>query len=221
MRNEIINMLEEKVDEVYVYFQNKLGIKFGDISPGQLYRQDGLIVNLAKCIEEVLNDERKNNMTAQDRMKMIDKKIENDNARELTEKLKKERETNECMEKIKALKDRIKDLLEVAWYAIDNGIRLDGGGHFSGGHEGYDTGLFFSNGWSHIVGIKNRQFLGITKGGACGNVDFYTDGIQIFGYDTIAKTSVDPLLNDMKYFLSRFDELETSLYKYIEDKCKK
>lgn len=219
MRNEIIDMLEEKVDEVYLHFQEKLDIKVGDITPPQLIRQSSLIYDLAKEIEGVLNDERKMNMTVQDRMKMIDKKIENDNARELTEKLKKERETNECMEKIKALKDRIKDLLEVAWYAIDNGIKLDN--HGFGGHEGYDTGLFFSNGWSHIVGIKDRQFLGITKGGACGNIDFYTDGQQVFGYDTKTKTTVDPLLNDMKYFLNRFDELETSLYKYIEDKCKK
>ena len=156
-------------------------------------------------------------MDIKERIKMIDNKIKNDAVKKKTEEARIKQRVEECKNTIYSLQNRIADLLEFAWYAIDNGINLNKKGW--GGHEGYDTGMFFSNGWSHIVGIKDRKHLGITKGGACGYIDFYTDGVEIYGFDTHAKMKVEPLLYDMEYFIRRFDELESSLYQYVEKQC--
>ena len=157
-------------------------------------------------------------MTVEERKKMIDNKLADDKRKEIEAREKELTEIKKCKEEISKLTERISDLLEFAWYAIDNGISLSQSGW--GGHEGYDTGMFISNGWSHVVGIKNRDYLGITKGGACGYIDFYTNGKDTYGYDTYNKKMVEPLLHDMKRFLKNFNELESSLYAYVENKCK-
>lgn len=54
MENEIYELLEEKVTEVYLHFQEKLNIESGDIRPEQLFEQDELITKLAAVIKEVL-----------------------------------------------------------------------------------------------------------------------------------------------------------------------
>lgn len=156
-------------------------------------------------------------MTLEERMAMIDTKLDNDEKKRIEEKEKEARESAEYRAKIQELESRISDLLKFAWYAIDNGISLSGS-QFETRHS-YEKGFFFSNGWSHLVGIKNRDYLGITKGGACGCIDFYTNGHDTYGYNTSQKEIVPPLLSDMKRFLDRFDELEESLYGYVERKC--
>lgn len=157
-------------------------------------------------------------MTINERMAMIDKKINDDKRKEIEVKERELAEIKRCKEEINKLSNRISDLLEFAWYAMDNGIKLNNSGW--GGHEGYDTGMFISNDWSHLVGIKNREYLGISKGGAFGYIDFYTNGKDTYGYDTYNKKIVEPLLSDMEEFLSEFDELERTLYEYVEKQCK-
>lgn len=157
-------------------------------------------------------------MTIDERMKMIDNKVKADKIKKETEEAENRRKIEECKNKINALQERISNLLEFAWYAEDNGISLANKGY--GGHEGYDTGMFFSNGWSHLVGIMNRDYLGISKGGAYGYINFYTDGEEIYGYDCNKKERVEPLLKDMERFIREFDNLESGLYKYVESKCK-
>ena len=157
-------------------------------------------------------------MTVEERKKMIDNKLANDKRKEIEERERELAEAKKCKEEINKLSERISDLLEFAWYAIDNGISLSHSGW--GGHEGYDTGMFMSNGWSHLVGIMDREHLGIRKGGACGHINFVTNGKDIYGYDTQNKEIVEPLTRDMQIFLEDFDELESSLYKYVENKCK-
>jgi hypothetical protein len=157
-------------------------------------------------------------MTINERMAMIDRKLNDDKRKEIETKEHELVEIKRCKEEINKLSNRISDLLRFAWYAIDNGIKLNNSGY--GGHEGYDTGMFISNGWSHLVGIKNREYLGISKGGAFGYIDFYTNGEDTYGYDICHKKRVEPLLNDMKLFLRRFDELESMLYEYVEKQCK-
>lgn len=157
-------------------------------------------------------------MNLEERMKMIDNKLVADEIKRKKEKEEEERRTKECKDKIHSLRNRISDLLEFAWYAENNGISLSNSGW--GGHEGYDTGMFFSNSWSHVVGIMDESHLGIRKGGAFGYIDFYTNGDEIYGYDTKNKRVVDPLLYDMEVFIRYFDELESNLYQYVENKCK-
>ena len=54
MENEIYELLEEKINEVYLHFQEKLNIESGDIRPEQLFEQDELLTKLSVLIKEVL-----------------------------------------------------------------------------------------------------------------------------------------------------------------------
>lgn len=57
MKDEILKVLDEKVNEVYLHFQEKLDIRDGAITPMQLLEQDEILEELAKHIENVLNYE--------------------------------------------------------------------------------------------------------------------------------------------------------------------
>ena len=57
MKDEILKVLDEKVNETYLHFQRKLNIRNGDITPMQLLKQDEILEELAKHIENVLNFE--------------------------------------------------------------------------------------------------------------------------------------------------------------------
>ena len=155
-------------------------------------------------------------MDKNEMIKLIDNKVKSDKEKKEQKERQNEDMFNEYTIIINSLADRISKLLDVAWYAIDNGIKIR---ESSGTTDSYERGVFFSNSWSHLVGIKDRKHLGITKGGACGNIDFYTDGKEIYGYDTSSKTKVKPLLNDMIRFVNRFDEFESMLYTHIEKEC--
>lgn len=165
-------------------------------------------------------------MTTDELMAMIDRKVESDNEKKIAEQKRIERETEEYKQKIRDLRPRIVNAIKVGNYALSNGIDLMKSGF--GGHEGYDTGLFFSNGWSHVVGFLNcgtydaphTNEMGIIKGGACGCIDFHTDGNDIYGYDTSRKMCVEPLLSDMKTFVNRFNDFENAFFEYIKKICK-
>lgn len=54
--------------------------------------------------------------------------------------------------------------------------------------------MFYTNSWSHLVGFVDRDpitLLGIDAGGACGDVDFRTNGVITFGLNrnTMAHSS--------------------------------
>lgn len=156
-------------------------------------------------------------MTVEERMRMIDQKVKKDEEEEFVKLQKYESEYEECIRKIKALRERITDLLKVANYAMDNGISLK---YRDVLHGDYDNGDFFSNFWSHRLGLKDNEHLGYTKGGACGNIDFYTNGDDIYGYDTKKRERVSPLFDDMKRFINGFDKFEQKFYEYIDKQCK-
>lgn len=156
-------------------------------------------------------------MTVEERMKMIDQKIKRDEDEEMAKLEKYEVEYEEYIQKIKSLQGRIKDILKLANYAMDNGISLK---YHDVLYGNYSNGDFFSNFWSHRLGLKDDRHLGYTKGGACGNIDFYTNGDDIYGYDADEKKQVSPLLNDMKKFIKDFDKFEQAFYEYIDKQCK-
>lgn len=159
-------------------------------------------------------------MNINEMMNMIDRKVGNDKEKER----KKEIEINErfrtTIEQIRALKPRIDDLLKLANYAKDNGIDFN---KSVGYHEAYDTGMFYTNSWSHLVGFVAEEpivMLGINAGGACGNVDFRTNGERVFGLMEDTNKIVQPKLFHMEKFVQKFDELEREFYEYIEKVCK-
>ena len=58
MKNEIFKLLEEKVNEVYLHFQDKLNIRDGGIHPEVALRQDEILEELAELIDKVLTMEK-------------------------------------------------------------------------------------------------------------------------------------------------------------------
>ena len=122
----------------------------------------------------------------------------------------------EYKERIRALKPRIDELLEVGNACMIHGISLEG--QAWGGHEGYDTHQFISNSWSHLCGFikeynqaarKPMPFTKVGKigGGAC-NYNLTTDGITIN-----VSGDVEYVL---KKFLDDFDTFETEFYNYVD-----
>lgn len=137
-----------------------------------------------------------------------------------TEKAREEERQFKCeelTEKIRALKPRIKELIEVGNACLVNGIALTG--QAWGGHEGYDTHQFITNCWSHLVGFvqngKSAIFeLGINAGGACGKWNFRTDGDKV--YDVCGDERREASLEHMQKFINKFDEFETTFYGYVD-----
>lgn len=157
-------------------------------------------------------------MTLEERKALIDKKVQRDQEKETIKDLEQHQKRNALREKIRLLQPRIEDILALADYAKANGISLSGHQTF-GCHEGYDTDTFISNGWSHVVGIKNSLYLGITNGGAWGNIDFYTNGFEAFGFNTSTREVVQPRISDLERFIAEFDQFESAFYNFIERIC--
>lgn len=160
-------------------------------------------------------------MNVNEMMNMIDRKVGNDKEKERQKEIETNNRFDTALAKIKELRPRIDDLIKLANYAKDNGIDFNKRGW--GGHEGYDTGMFYTNSWSHLVGFVNRDpitLLGIDAGGACGDVDFRTNGEHTFGLNRNTMTIVEPSLYRMENFIKKFDEFEREFYAYIEKVCK-
>lgn len=160
---------------------------------------------------------------------LIAKKVEFDSAMKAEKEKKLNDEKRSFEEKILSYKDRMYAMIEVAEFALKNGIPLTGSAW--GGHEGYDTHQFFSNSWSHCLGFVKNSLgifgIGIIAGGACGNVNLYFDGDEVYGEiaqrnyktDKIEYQQVDPPYNYLKRCANEFDEFEREFYAYIEKVC--
>lgn len=122
----------------------------------------------------------------------------------------------EYKERIRVLKPRIDELLEVGNACMTHGISLEGKAW--GGHEGYDTHQFISNSWSHLCGFVQeynqaaRKSLPLTKvgvigGGAC-HYHLDTNGAEINVSGDIEFV--------LKKFLDNFDTFETEFYNYVD-----
>ena len=139
--------------------------------------------------------------------------------------IEKENKINELVKHVQALKPRIDELLETANVCHENDIELNTyGKSFSRDLDSYENGTFIANGVSHKLGFispfqtgKEFKFLGIEAGGACGNFDFRTDGIQAFSVDENDKRKMSqPLIKHLNQFLADFDAFETAFYSYID-----
>ena len=54
MKEQILQLLEDKVNDTFLEMQNRLNIQHGDISPLQQWELDNCISELADKIEEIL-----------------------------------------------------------------------------------------------------------------------------------------------------------------------
>ena len=150
-------------------------------------------------------------MNVNEMMSMIDKKVSNDKDKARQKEIETKNRFDIALAKIKELKPRIDDLIKLANYAKDNGINFD------------KTGMFYTNSWSHLVGFLYGNpitMLGIDAGGACGDVDFRTNGEYTSGLNRKTMSIVEPRLYHMETFIKKFDEFEREFYAYIEKVCK-
>lgn len=112
-------------------------------------------------------------------------------------------------EKIRALKPRIDELIEVGNSCLDNNIPLIKSDS-TGFKESYENHQFISNSWSHLVGfIQGKPITKVGKigGGAC-DWNLTTDGVTIE-----VSGNVEYVL---KNFLDNFDTFETKFYEYVD-----
>lgn len=133
------------------------------------------------------------------------KRKEEERVKDETDRLNR---IEEYKSKIRELKPRIDELIEVGNACKKHGISLTGSSW--GGHEGYDTHQFFSNSWSHLVGFiggRTIKEVGKIGGGAC-DWNLTTDGVNIN-----VSGNVEYVL---KAFLDNFDEFETEFYNYVD-----
>ena len=113
--------------------------------------------------------------------------------------------------RIRELKPRIDELLAVGNACLENDIPLTSSRW--GGHEGYDTHQFISNGWSHVTGfISEGNKLPFTKVGKIGGGPC-TWNLKTDGNEIIVDGEVERVL---KMFLEQFNEFEEEFYKYID-----
>ena len=136
------------------------------------------------------------------------------------------------IDRVRALKPRIQELLETANAAREAGIAL---GKTSCYQKGSDPDVFESEGICHRVGFIKRgavsgngtrlepdyAYIGIDNGGANGKYDFITDGVFVGGvYEERPHNRVTDYPDfeyDLNKFLNGFDAFETRFYKYIDD----
>lgn len=143
-------------------------------------------------------------MSRLDNIKNYKAKLE---AEEVAKANEKEIRIEQYKKIIRSFKPRIDELLKIGKACYESGIELSGSSW--GGHEGYDTHQFFTNGWSHLTGFYGTEFryLGKAGGGAC-NWNLYTDGDKI-----VTKGDEERVF---KMFIEQFDEFETEFYKYVD-----
>lgn len=161
-------------------------------------------------VEEVKN-------TSRSRLDKINAYKGNEEFLKATAEQKVQDEASALVAQIRALKPRIDELLEVGNACLANGIPMEGKAF--GGHEGYDTHQFITNGWSHLLGfVSDRELntrkqlpftkLGIHGGGAC-YYNLETDGV-----------TVDVSGKEANYVLSRFvkefEKFENEFFKYVD-----
>lgn len=193
----------------YKYIENDMEFDYAD------YYCDDCEINLTIYCHLEEEDDMNNRINA------IAEFAQRREADKVSKEMELARKHEECKVKIRALKPRIDELLEVGNACLENNISLEG--KEWGGHEGYDTHQFITNSWSHLLGFvaeydqiarKRKPFksVGIYGGGAC-DYNLITDGITI-------KLDGNSTLHVLKRFVDEFDKFESEFYAYVDKVCK-
>lgn len=147
-----------------------------------------------------------------DYVAMIKGKAERDRRAAMTEEEKRIEEWNNLYNEVARLKERITEVLELARECRRNNVKIPK----LAKQYGYDA-EFYAEGFYHHVGFsKDLDWLTINNGGACGQIDFYTNGDDITGEHEITHAAVQAKASDMRKFLKEFKFFEAAFYKWIE-----
>lgn len=156
-----------------------------------------------------------------DYVAMIKNKAERDRKAAMSEEEKKIEEWNNLYNEVARLKERITEVLVLARECVNNNVKIPEDTGSYGKREaakkyGYDA-EFYAEGIRHHVGFTSSlEYLTINNGGACGPIDFYTNGDDIFGRHESTYDVVQAQASDMMKFLKEFPVFENAFYRWIE-----
>lgn len=168
-------------------------------------------------------------MTLNERLAMLDKKITNDKAKQLSAEEKERFAVQEATNKIKELSHEIWELIELANACRAKGIKLPGETAFYAELNkkalekyGYNYGVW-ADGIYHGIGFMGKcsketiQYVGYYNGGICGPWDFYTDGVVVFCKHEDEKNCMkEPNSAECKKFLTMFPQFRDAFYKWFD-----
>lgn len=131
---------------------------------------------------------------------------------------------NEALQaRVRGLRPRIAELLETANACAENGIEIDAyGKSFDRSRDSYEKGTFVTNSITHRLGFVHTSkgckilWLGIEAGGACGPLNFRTNGDTVCSIHENERHVGPPLTKHLKEFLEKFDEFEKAFYDYVD-----
>lgn len=178
--------------------------------------------------EQIEKGDSMDTATAKDKILAHNKRIQD--AR-IQKALEKEKETEKLIAEIKALKPRIKQIIEIGNLCLENNIPIWKRYGVSCNDADYKKGVFDTDGIRHQLGFypnnhnrtTNRSshydYIGYIMGGACGNRDFITDGDLIADTPNRNKFAIssinEPSIKNMKKFLKDFPKFEKAFYDFI------
>lgn len=165
--------------------------------------------------------------TLEERIALINKKVETDREKEKEATRVLEIKTDEALQKVKSLESRIKSLLALENKCQEVGMELPKSEvtakfGYGNGYHSYD---FYADGILHHVGFMVRweggkrrcsHYLGIKNGGCCGVWDFYTNGEETFLKHQSDGSVKLAELKHLNSFLKEFDVFEESFYKWLD-----
>ncbi len=165
------------------------------------------------------------NILTNRKKRLEQKKIDKENAIQIRKE--------ELVSEIKKLEPRIKKIIEIGNLCLENGINLNPRGTRKCLYEqnAYETdGIyhqlgFYPNNFQGYHGnppyqCTHYEYIGYDMGGACGNINFITDGDTVAstpdhnGFEIISMS--DPLNRHMEKFLRDFPKFEKVFYEFIE-----
>lgn len=167
-------------------------------------------------------------MSRIDKIKMYK---ESEDKKALNNVVEETKEYHTLMGKIVELQPRIAELIETVNACIKNGIEINKyrNSHCYSGYDNYKQGTFVSNAISHKIGFIQGNgvsfgynpktpitVMGIVNGGACGKLDFHTNGINAYSVHEDTKEMSKARIKDIKKFLDNFDEFEKAFYEYVD-----
>lgn len=164
-------------------------------------------------------------MTLNERLAMLDKKVADDKAKQLSAEEKERLTVKEMLDKIEGFSHEIWELIELANACRAKGIKLPVGydGNYDGLKKyGYDYDAM-ADGIYHGVGfMENRikgniEYVGYYNGGACGPWDFYTDGVIAFcRHEKEHNLTKEVSSKECKKFLTMFPRFRDAFYKWFD-----
>ena len=168
-------------------------------------------------------------MTVEERINAMNKKIESDKKKENESEQLREKQLDEAMEDVVKLFGRVKDIIRLGVYCINNKIEFPNGKYYEY-RQAYND--FESDGIRHYFGFIGEDgylshggevHVGWNNGGFCGVWDVHCNGNELWlqhEKDKNNKRKIDSI-DDIKRFIKDFEKFEKNFYEWFDEMCGK